>query len=59
LRSVGLNLAAHHEEANGYYTTSIPKPVIDHLGKVKDIGAVTNTIKSSRVELTGRTRGDP
>ncbi len=43
--------AVHHNEASGYYTTSIPKPVIDHLGKGERIEAITYTIKGSRVEV--------
>lgn len=46
-------VAVHHNEASGYYTTSIPKPVIDHLGKDKGVGAITCTIKGSKVEVKG------
>ncbi len=44
-------VAVHHNEASGYYTTSIPKPVIDHLGKGAEIEAITYTIKGSKVEV--------
>jgi hypothetical protein len=37
--------------ASGYYTTSIPKPVIDHLGKGKEVGAITYLIRGSKVEV--------
>jgi len=38
-------------EASGYFTTSIPKPIIDHLGKGKEIVSLEFAIKGSRVEL--------
>jgi hypothetical protein len=44
-------VAVHHNEANGYYTTLIPKPVIDHLGKGKNVDAITYTIKGSKIEM--------
>jgi hypothetical protein len=44
-------VAVHHNEASGYYTTSIPKPAIVHLGKGKEVEAVEYAIRGSRVEL--------
>jgi hypothetical protein len=44
-------VAVHHNEASGYYTTSIPKPVIDHLGKGKEVEAITYKIRGVRVEI--------
>ncbi len=44
-------VAAHHNMASGYYTTTIPKPVIDSLGKGGEVEAVTYLIKGSKVEL--------
>ena len=44
-------VAVHHNEASGYYTTSIPKPVIDHLGKGKEVESITYTVKGKRVEV--------
>ncbi len=41
-----------HNEASGYFTTSIPKPVIDHLGSGEKVEAITYAIKGKRVELT-------
>jgi hypothetical protein len=44
-------VAVHHNEASGYYTASIPKPVVDRLGKGKGVEAITYAIKGSKVEL--------
>jgi len=44
-------VAVHHNKDSGYYTTSIPKPIIDHLGKGKEIVSLEFAIKGSRVEL--------
>lgn len=45
-------VAVHHKEASGYYTTSIPKPVVDHLGEGSEIGAITYSIEGKRVEIS-------
>ena len=44
-------VAVHHNEASGYYTTSIPKPIIDHLGNGKEIESITYEVKGKRVEV--------
>ena len=44
-------VAVHHNEASGYHTVSVPKPIIDHLGKGKRVEEVEYAIKGSRVEL--------
>lgn len=44
-------VAVHHNKASGYYTTSILKPVIDHLGKGEGVETVTYLIKGSKIEL--------
>jgi hypothetical protein len=44
-------VAVHHNEASGYYTTSIPKPVIDYLGKGIEVESVTYLIRGSKVEM--------
>lgn len=41
----------HCDMASGYYATSIPKPVIDHLGKGKGVESITYAIKGSKVEV--------
>lgn len=46
-------VAVHHNETSGYYTTSIPKPVIVHLGKGEGVEAITYSIRGSRVEVKG------
>ncbi len=45
-------VAVHHNETSGYYTTSIPKPVIDHLGKGEGVDAITYKIKGTRTEIS-------
>lgn len=47
-------VAVHHNEASGYHTTSIPKPVIDHLGKGRNVESITYLIKGSKVEVRNR-----
>ncbi len=44
-------VAVHHNEASGYYTTTIPKPVIDHLGKGKEVDMITYKLRGARVEI--------
>ena len=34
-------VAVHHNESRGYYTTSIPKPIIDRLRKGGEAEATT------------------
>lgn len=42
----------HHNEASGYYTTSIPKPTVDHIGKGKQVDAITYRIRGTKVEIS-------
>ena len=44
-------VAVHHNKDSGYHTTSIPKPVIDHLGKGKGIEKITYIIRGDKVEI--------
>ena len=44
-------VAVHHNNDSGYYTTSIPKPIIEHLGKGGKVEAITYSIKGKRVEI--------
>jgi hypothetical protein len=44
-------VAVHHNKDSGYYTTSIPKPIVEHFGKEKEVKAITYAIRGSRVEL--------
>ncbi len=44
-------VAVHHNKASRYYTTSIPKPIIDHLRRGGTIEAVTYLVKGKRVEI--------
>ncbi len=44
-------VAVHENEKRGYYTASIPAPVIEHLGKGKKVEAITYSIKGKRVEV--------
>jgi hypothetical protein len=44
-------VAVHHNETSGYHTTSIPKPIIDYLGKGRKVEAVTYKIRGVRVEV--------
>ncbi len=44
-------VAVHHNEASGYYTTTIPKPVIDYLGKGKEVDMITYKLGRARVEI--------
>ncbi len=46
-----LLVAAHHNEASGYYTTSIPKPIVDILGDGAEVEAITYLIRANRIEL--------
>jgi len=43
--------AVHHNEASGYYTTSIPKPIIEHLGKGAEVESITYSVRGRRVEV--------
>ena len=55
-------VAVHHNEASGYYTASIPKPVIDRLGKGEEVEAITYKIRGVRVEIgfaSKEDRGSP
>ena len=45
-------VAVHHNEASGYYTASIPKPVIEHLGKGEKVEAITYKIRGVKVEVS-------
>lgn len=57
-------VAIHRNEASGYYTTSIPKPTIDHLGKGEELRANAYKIRggkgkglaSSRMQSRNRRR---
>ena len=44
-------VAVHHNKASGYYTTSIPKPIVENLGKGGEVEAITYSIKGKRVEI--------
>ena len=44
-------VAVHHNEKSGYHVTSIPKPIIEHLGEGKEIEAITYSLKGKRVEV--------
>ena len=44
-------VAVHKNEKRVYYTGSIPTPVIEHLGKGKDVEAITYRIKGKRIEV--------
>jgi hypothetical protein len=44
-------VAVHKNEKRGYYTTTIPTPVIEHLGKGKEVEAIRYSIKGKRVEV--------
>ncbi len=46
-----VSVAVHHNRDSGYYTTSIPKPIIEHLGKGEEVEAITYSIKGKRVEI--------
>jgi hypothetical protein len=50
-------VSVHHNETSGYYTTTIPKPVVDHLSKGKEIEAITYLIRGSRVEVKNQNGG--
>jgi hypothetical protein len=43
-------VSVNHHEVRGYQS-SIPKPIIDHLGKGNEVKAITYIIKGSRVEI--------
>lgn len=45
----------YDSEASGYYITSIPKPVIDHLGEGGGAEATTYKIRGARVEIGAAT----
>jgi len=47
----------YHTEASGYHTTSIPKPVIDHLGKGKEVVATTYKIRGTSMEISTASGG--
>ncbi len=44
-------VAVHHNEASGYYTTTIPNLVIDHLGKGNRVESVIYKIRGAKVEI--------
>jgi hypothetical protein len=44
-------VVVHKNEKRGYYTTTIPTPVIEYLGKGKEVEAITYSIKRKRVEV--------
>jgi len=44
-------VAVHHNEASGYYTTTIPKPIIEHLSKGEKVEAITYKIRGKRTEI--------
>ena len=46
-----LSAADRRAHASECYTTSIPKPVIDHLGKGMGIEVITYAIKGVKVEV--------
>jgi hypothetical protein len=44
-------VAVHHNETSGYYTTSIPKPIIQHLGRGGEVGSITYVVKGLKIEV--------
>jgi hypothetical protein len=47
-------VAVHHNKDGGYYTASIPKPIIEHLGGGKEVEAITYSLKGRRVEVKAK-----
>ena len=47
-------VAVRRNEKRGYYVASIPTPVMEHLGKGKEVEAITFTIKGKRVEVEAK-----
>jgi hypothetical protein len=45
-------VAVHHNKESGYYTTSIPKPIIEHLGKDSEVQRITYSVKGRRIEVS-------
>ena len=41
----------HENKKRGYHTASIPKPIIDQLGKGEPVEAIVYMIKGKRIEI--------
>jgi hypothetical protein len=46
-------VSVRKNEKRGYYSTSIPTPVIEYLGKGEEVKAITSRIRGKRVEVEG------
>jgi hypothetical protein len=51
-------VAVHKNEKRGYYTASIPAPVIERLGEGKEVEAITYSLKGKRVEVKKSNRNN-